>query len=79
VKNDSYEINFYREKYNVSFPLFEDRNLEIHEKFGQPATPYFVVVALNGRGRNKVIHTLLGGFESPEIFYKTILEKSGLK
>ena len=79
VQNDSYEIEFYRDRYKIPFPLFEDKELDIHEKIGGPATPFFIVVALNGQGKNTVIHTLLGGFESPEIFLDTILEKTGLK
>jgi hypothetical protein len=79
VQNDSYEIEFYRDTYKIPFPLFEDKELDIHGKIGGPPTPFFIIVALNGRGKNTVIHTLLGGFESPEIFFDTILEKTGLK
>jgi hypothetical protein len=79
VKNDSYEIDFYRDTYTIPFPLFEDKELDIHREIGGPATPFFIVVALHGRGENKVIHTLLGGFESPEKFFGTVLQKAGLK
>ncbi len=79
VKNDSYEIEFYRDTYKIPFPLFEDKELDIHRDIGGPATPFFILLTLKGRGKNKVIHTLLGGFESPEIFFDTILEKTGLK
>ena len=65
--------------FKVPFPLFEDKELEIHSKFGGPATPFFAIVELKGHGNNKVIYTLLGGFESPKIFLDTILEKTGLK
>jgi len=79
AKNDAFEVDLYRDTYKVPFPLFKDKELEIHEKLGGPATPFFIIVALNGRGKNKVIYTLLGGFESPKTFFDTILEKTGLQ
>ena len=79
AKNDSYEVDFYRDTYKILFPLFEDKELDIHREIGMPATPFFIVLALDGRGKNRVIHTHLGGFESPRIFLDRILQKTGLQ
>jgi thiol-disulfide isomerase/thioredoxin len=78
VGNDIFEVDYFRKKFEVVFPLFDDEDYIIHQACGKPGTPFFAVVKINDDGSAKVVHTQLGGFESPETFLKTVLEKSGL-
>ena len=76
--NDIFEVDYFRKKFEVVFPLFDDEDYIVHEAFGKPGTPYFVVVMGKDDGSYKVVHAQLGGFENPETFLKTVLDKSGL-
>lgn len=76
--NDIFEVDYFGKKFEVVFPLFDDEDYIVHKAFGKPGTPFFAVVRINDDGSSKVVHTQLGGFESPETFLKTIIEKSGL-
>lgn len=76
--NDIFEVDFFGKKFKVVFPLLDDEDYIVHKAFGKPGTPFFVVVRINDDGSSKVVHTQLGGFESPETFFQTVLDKSGL-
>ena len=79
ARNDIYEVDFFRKKYDVKFPLFDDEDYTKHEACGEPGTPFFFVVKNNKDGSGDVVHTQIGGFDSPESFLQTVLEKSGLR
>lgn len=79
ARNDIYEVDFFRKKYDIQFPLFDDEDYSKHEACGEPGTPFFFVVKIDKDGSSKVVHTQLGGFESPEGFLQTVIEKSGLR
>ena len=76
--NDTFEVDFFKKKFEVAFPLFDDEEYIAHQACGKPGTPFFAVVKKNDDGSAKVVHTQLGGFENPETFLQTVLEKSGL-
>ena len=76
--NDIFEVDYFRKKFEVVFPLFDDEDYIVHKACGKPGTPFFVVVMGKDDDSYKVVHTQLGGFESPETFLKTVLDKSGL-
>ncbi len=46
--NSEFEIDFFRKKYAVKFPLFSDTELSIHEEVGSPGTPHFFLVKKDG-------------------------------
>jgi thiol-disulfide isomerase/thioredoxin len=77
--NSAYEVEVFRKKYRIAFPLFEDGDFSIHKKIGEVRTPYFIGVKNNPDGSHAVFYSKLGGFESPEKFLGQILESSGIE
>ncbi|MBW1863123.1 MAG: redoxin domain-containing protein [Deltaproteobacteria bacterium] len=76
--NDIYEIDYYRKKYKIKFPLFDDEDYSIHEQIGEPPTPYFICVKVDDDGIHRVFYTQTGGFKRSADFLDKVLEKSGL-
>jgi hypothetical protein len=70
--NSAYEVNVFREKYKVRFPLFPDPDYEIHGRLGDVRTPYFFAVALSEQGPDPVLYSELGAIEAPERFLEQI-------
>jgi len=71
--NSQMEVDTYRQRYKVPFPLFPDKEYVIHDMLGQPRTPFFVTVRLQPGGKEKVIATQLGAYDSPDQFINTVL------
>lgn len=49
ANNSNYEVNSYRERYKVLFPLFPDLSLEITQKLDVRGTPSFIGLKVNGK------------------------------
>ena len=79
AKNSAYEIDSYRERYNVPFPLFPDENMEITEKLGVKGTPTFIGVKVDGKGLQERFYFGEGGFQDNQKFLTEIIKLSGLK
>jgi len=78
VGNTDFEVNFFRKKYEVPFPLFSDEDLAVHSALGKVRTPYFLGIRLNSDGSNEVFYSKLGGFGDASRFLKLIVKLSGL-
>ena len=77
--NSSYEVGVYKNNYSVPFPLFPDKDFEIHKACGEVRTPYFMVVKINEDGTHQIVHTQLGNYPGAEPFLDLVLKASGLK
>lgn len=68
--NSDLEVQVFREKYAVPFPLISDPDYVLHKHFGDAGTPYFLLVAPNqdDPGRFTVLLSHLGSFEAPDVF-----------
>ncbi len=77
--NSSFEVDFFREKYSIEFPLFSDTDFSIHKKIGEVRTPHFFGLALKKDGTFSVFYSQSGEISTPEAFLQSILEKSGIK
>jgi len=77
--NSPYEVEVYKKTYDVSFPLFPDKDFVIHQACGEVRTPYYMVVKMNEDGTHQIVHTQLGDYPGAEKFLDLVLKVSGLK
>lgn len=77
VGNSAYEVDFFKKKYNIQFPLFPDPDFEIYQCLNNPRTPYFICVKNFPNGSSKIVHTHLGGIQNPQKFIDTVLDAAG--
>ncbi len=77
--NSTYEVEVFKKKYNVPFPLFPDNDFTIHKVCGEVRTPYYMVVKIDENGAHQIVHTQLGDYPGAEPFLDLVLKASGLK
>ena len=77
--NTTFELDVFRNQYNVKFPLFADESFIVHKKVGEVRTPHFFVLKMNADGSNKIIYSKVGSIQDPALFLDLILQESGLK
>jgi peroxiredoxin len=77
--NTVLEVDTFKEKYNVPFPLFSDPDFKIHEELEEVRTPYFFVVKIKKNRTLEVVYSEEGAFGEAEAFLQLILKASGLK
>lgn len=75
--NSAFEVDFFRTKYGVAMPLFEDAELSLHELLGNPGTPHFYVVRLGKQG-GATVYSRTGRMESEKAFLAQCLKAAGL-
>jgi thiol-disulfide isomerase/thioredoxin len=76
--NTPFEVEVFKKKYNVPFPLFADEDFMFHKSFGEVRTPYFIGVRINTDGTHQVFYSKLGGLEGAEQFLRLIIRLSGM-
>jgi len=76
--NSAYEVEVFRKRYNVPFPVFPDADYDIHKKCGEVRTPFFIAVRLNPDGTQDVTYARLGGFGEIPAFLETLKKSAGL-
>ena len=77
--NSPFEVDIFRKKYQVPFPLFADNSFKVYKCLGETRTPYFFVVVPGAKGSQKVIYSKLGGIKDIESFLQTIRRHAGIK
>lgn len=76
--NSEFEVEVYRKKYNVEFPLFADGDFVIHKSLGEVRTPYFIGVKINADGTHTVVYSKLGTIKNADQFIDVIKKAAGL-
>ncbi|MBW2341092.1 MAG: redoxin domain-containing protein [Deltaproteobacteria bacterium] len=77
--NSPFEVQVFKEKYTVPFPLFSDEDFTLHKCFGEVRTPYFIGVKINDDGSHRIFYSKLGEFKGAEPFLGLMLQLSGLQ
>jgi peroxiredoxin len=77
--NTPFEVNAFRDRYKVPFPLISDESFAVHKAIGEVRTPYFFVIQFNPDRSNKLIYSKVGSIQDANRFFENILLESGLK
>jgi peroxiredoxin len=77
--NSAYEVQVFKDKYAVPFPLFPDENFTIHDAVGRVRTPYFFGIRINPDGSNRIIYSKVGTIQDPQQFLELLLKQADLK
>jgi peroxiredoxin len=77
--NSQFEVNTFKKKYKVEFPLVPDADFSIHKIVGEVRTPYFIAVKLNGSKKPEVVYSRLGAHENIEAFLAEVIKLGNVK
>ena len=78
VNNGTYEVDLYRARYKVPFPLFPDQDSAISQKLGVTATPTFIGAKNNHDGKMERFYFKAGEFHDANSFLDEITKLSKL-
>ena len=73
--NSMFEVNFFKKKFSIPFPMFPDSDFAIHKTLGEVRTPYFIVVSNLPDQCPQVIFSKLGRIKDLDEFIKEITTK----
>lgn len=76
--NSDVEVDIFRQKYAVPFPLFSDAAFDVHNQVGQVGTPFFYILKKKPRGGYVVLQASLGAFGAPADYLAAITRAAGL-
>lgn len=74
--NSDLEVNVFKDKYDVAFPLISDPDYVLHKLFQGVGTPYFVLAGKAKSAPDRVLTTHmshLGGFDEPQDFLDVLI------
>ena len=75
--NNRFEVDVFRNRYNIQFPLFSDESFFVHKALGEVRTPYFIVIKMNADGSNRIIYSRLEAFTMRMSFWIRSLKNPG--
>ncbi len=76
--NSAYEVEVFRKKYGIPFPVVPDPDYAAHKLYGEVRTPYFIAVKINGNGTHEVIYSKLGGVGDIPAYLGSLKKSAGL-
>jgi peroxiredoxin len=79
VGNSAFELDVFRKRYNIPFPLFPDADFTLHKLLGETRTPYFIAVQINEDKSHRVIYSKAGSIGDVAPFLENLVKLAGLK
>lgn len=77
--NTPFEVEFFRKKFNVPFPLIPDEDYFMHKALGNVGTPYFVLVKNSGPNNLEIMYAREGAVDNEATMLRDILSKAGIR
>jgi peroxiredoxin len=72
--NTPLEVDVFRKKYAVEFPLFSDESFSVHTATGSVRTPYFFVIRTRAGGPGVIVYSNVGTLHDPQQFLDLIMK-----
>jgi|APFre7841882724_1041349.scaffolds.fasta_scaffold20574_2 peroxiredoxin len=79
IGNSPYEVDLFKKKYGIPFPLFPDQDGSISKMLGVSSTPTFIGAKINRDGTTEQFYFTSGELSDAANFLSEILNLSGLK
>jgi hypothetical protein len=78
INNTPTDVEYFKKKYQVPFPLFSDEDGSLYNLMGKSKLPYFIGVKLNEGGNPVVFYGKLGKMgKKPDDFLERMLKLAG--
>jgi hypothetical protein len=77
VGNSPFEVDIFRKKYAIAFPLFDDKGYAVYNTLQDVLTPHFMALNLDGKGAYHMFYSKNGGFTDPQAFLNELIKRSG--
>ncbi len=77
ASNTQFEVDYFKETFEIQFPLFPDKTLEYYKKLGGEGTPGFILCQFQKGQEPKIIMRQSGGFDDAGEFMNLLLQKAG--
>lgn len=78
AKNTELDVDTFRAKYDIDFPLFPDKDIAIYKVLEGAGTPTFIAAKKDG-GDWMIFFRKAGGFADPQEFFDSLVDKSGFR
>lgn len=79
ASNSRFEVDYFKESFDVEFPLFADEDLSMYKKFEGDGTPGFIGCLYEEGKAPVIVLRQSGGFDSAEEFLALLLERAGVE
>ncbi|MGW8192638.1 MAG: TlpA family protein disulfide reductase [Desulforhopalus sp.] len=78
ASNSQFEVEHFRDTYNVRFPLFPDKEMSMYKALAGAGTPGFIGCRLKGGESPVIVLRNSGGFYNSDDFLQELVKKAGL-
>ena len=72
IKNSDYEVNYFRDEYDIPFPMFPDETGAFMNDAGVRLTPTYMLIARDNSGEMVVVFTQVGKIDDPADFLEVL-------
>jgi len=72
IKNSDYEVNYFKDEYDIPFPMFPDKTGAFMSNAGVRRTPTYMLVARDDFGEMVIMFTQVGKIDDPSEFLEVI-------